>query len=274
MVTRDLDLAKAAFATQDSNLSRIAHEESSASARLLSAEGHTHPPGTKERSFIKGAHRGLVISFLSICVCLGSGISGSSTFLISLALLIGLSCSEAWEKYIHNHYKLKFKLREKNRESWELDNYPEGECKEMIELYVDAGFSLEDAQQIIWRMSKNPSFFVDHMLVQELGIMPPKEGFDPLQETFALGLGSFLEGLLPILPFGLIFVDGIDDYEDYLAIISLVIYCTCSFKLGAITGSFYEWRPSWIWNGMFSLIKNALVASIALGFGFAIRSIQ
>jgi hypothetical protein len=58
--------------------------------------------------------------------------------------------------------------------SRELNNYPEGECKEMVELYVQQGIDLEDAWEIIARMSKYPAFFVAHMMVQELGTLPPR----------------------------------------------------------------------------------------------------
>ena len=40
------------------------------------------------------------------------------------------------------------------RETWELENYPEGEKKEMIELYVEEGMTVEDATTIVNAFAK------------------------------------------------------------------------------------------------------------------------
>lgn len=49
----------------------------------------------------------------------------------------------------------------------------------MIQLYESKGFTTEDATLIISTMCKYEQFFVDHMLVQELGILPPDEDDNP-----------------------------------------------------------------------------------------------
>ena len=37
-------------------------------------------------------------------------------------------------------------LSERARENWEMENYPEGEVAEMIDIYKDRGMSQEDAE--------------------------------------------------------------------------------------------------------------------------------
>jgi hypothetical protein len=54
----------------------------------------------------------------------------------------------------------------------ETTNFLEGEKQEMIEIYMGKGLSEEDATNIITTMAKYKDFFVDHMLVMELGLMP------------------------------------------------------------------------------------------------------
>jgi hypothetical protein len=54
----------------------------------------------------------------------------------------------------------------------ETNNFLEGEKQEMIEIYMGKGLSEEDATNIITTMAKYKDFFVDHMLVMELGLMP------------------------------------------------------------------------------------------------------
>lgn len=50
--------------------------------------------------------------------------------------------------------------QERSREQWEMENSPQGEIEEMIELYEGKGFSKEDAKTIIETMAKNEKFFV------------------------------------------------------------------------------------------------------------------
>ena len=88
---------------------------------------------------------------------------------------------------------------ERQREEWEFENSPDGEIKEMIELYEKQGFSKEDAVQILHVMSKHKNFFIDHMMVQELGMMPPDEDESPLKSGIVMFLSFLTFGLIPLL---------------------------------------------------------------------------
>ena len=76
---------------------------------------------------------------------------------------------------------------EKKREKWEFDNFPEGEKREMVEIYMQRGMKEEDATIIIETMSKYEDIFVDVMMVEELGLMPPEE-----ESSFMNGLVTFV----------------------------------------------------------------------------------
>lgn len=66
-------------------------------------------------------------------------------------------------------------LSERRREEWEMDNYPEGEIREMIEIYEEKGMNHEDAKLVIETMAKYKDFFVDVMMQQELELQVPEE---------------------------------------------------------------------------------------------------
>jgi vacuolar iron transporter family protein len=90
--------------------------------------------------------------------------------------------------------------REYKRETWEMDSNPAGEVgrsdklkpafcskwpsffaqiKEMKELYMEQGVSAADANLILTTMAKHKTFFVNHMMVMELGMKAPEEGDNP-----------------------------------------------------------------------------------------------
>jgi hypothetical protein len=64
-------------------------------------------------------------------------------------------------------------LSEREREEWEMANFREGEIREMIEIYVNKGLTLEDATIVIETMAKYENFFVDIMMQQELELQVP-----------------------------------------------------------------------------------------------------
>jgi vacuolar iron transporter family protein len=66
-------------------------------------------------------------------------------------------------------------LSERRREEWEMDNYPEGEIREMIEIYEEKGMSHADAKLCIETMAKYKDFFVDVMMQQELELQVPED---------------------------------------------------------------------------------------------------
>ena len=48
-----------------------------------------------------------------------------------------------------------------------MENFPEGEISEMVDLYCGRGMSRADAEQGIGTMAKYPKLFVENMMVDE-----------------------------------------------------------------------------------------------------------
>lgn len=66
-------------------------------------------------------------------------------------------------------------LSERRRENWEMENYPEGEIAEMIDIYQERGMTHDDAKLVIETMAKYKEFFVDVMMAEELALQVPDE---------------------------------------------------------------------------------------------------
>ena len=99
-------------------------------------------------------------------------------------------------------------LMEKQREQWELDNNPQGEIEEMVDLYVQKGMEREDAQVVIEKMAKYPDFFVNVMMAEELELQVPDEDDNPWVDG-AYTFGSFVFfGTIPLLGY-IIFALGL-----------------------------------------------------------------
>ncbi len=71
----------------------------------------------------------------------------------------------------------------------------------MVQVYIKKGMSTEDAKQVVLTMCKYKEIFIDVMMVEELGLMPPDPEDSPAKEG-GVTFGSFLLfGCVPLLAY-------------------------------------------------------------------------
>ena len=58
------------------------------------------------------------------------------------------------------------------REKWEVENNPDGEVHEMVHIYMNKGINQEDAFTVAKILSKYEDFWIEHMMLTEIGIIP------------------------------------------------------------------------------------------------------
>jgi vacuolar iron transporter family protein len=71
----------------------------------------------------------------------------------------------------------------------------------MLEIYEEAGVSREDSYVILSTMAKYKPFFVKHMMIMELGLLPPHEDDNPWAHG-AVSFASFVAfGSIPLISY-------------------------------------------------------------------------
>ena len=85
----------------------------------------------------------------------GAQLSAGIVLILGFANLIADGLSMAVGDYLSTKSELEFEKTERERERWEIENYPEGEKQEMVKLYVEKGVSQEDAQTVVEIFAKN-----------------------------------------------------------------------------------------------------------------------
>ena len=141
MVSRDLNAAKDAFSNADVDASRAAHD-------AHGEAGHAGEAGKYVKSLVFGGLDGTITTFAVVAASKGGSLSANVVLLMGFANLVADGLNMGFGDYLSSKAELDRKDGKK-REKWELENYPEGEKKEMIELYMARGVSEDDATLVI-----------------------------------------------------------------------------------------------------------------------------
>ena len=151
----------------------------------------------------------------------------------------------------------------------EYDNYPQGEISEMIDLYVERGMTKEDATTVVELMAPHRSFFVDVMMVEELGLHVPSVDANPWFDGLITFLSFTFFGFFPLVPFVVAQISGdaLGATIHDLFVASAVATALTLFALGAVS-SMYSTKSVWR-NGFEMVLVGGVVSTIA----FSIASI-
>lgn len=231
-----------------------------------------HEAGQYIKAAVFGGLDGIITTFAVVASVAGANLSTGIVIIMGFSNLIADGISMGFGEFVSMQSEKDYVQAERNREEWEYENGFEGEVKEMVDLYVEKGFSKKEAEGIISVMAGHKDFFIDHMMVQELGMMPP----DPEESAWKSGLVMFVSflifGLIPLLSY-LAFstINFKTNKADALFAIACVLTAVALFTLGAIKSKFST--QSWWRSGLWVLLNGTLAAAAAYLIGFGLEAL-
>mmetsp|Transcript_107193 Transcript_107193/g.284203 ORF Transcript_107193/g.284203 Transcript_107193/m.284203 type:complete len:273 (-) Transcript_107193:562-1380(-) len=188
----------------DAEFSRKVHDPAEFAELLRTLPGHDEPKsldGGVVKPMVFGGLDGIITTFAVVAGAIGADLTPSQVLIMGFCNLIADGFSMGFGEYTSGKAEMEYALGERRREEWELENYPEGEMKEMVEVYKEKGISEEDACRVIPIMAKYKDFFVDHMMVEELGLLPPDMGESPAKQGLVMFTAFVMFGSIPLLGF-------------------------------------------------------------------------
>lgn len=168
--------ARAAFETNDVALSKSAHET------YTSESGHL-----QQSDLGRCFSLGIFNSVAAVLV-----LRSSTTLNVNeiVPVLVGIGLAQSLIQTLVYQSDRDFYKRERQREAWELKNFEEGEVKEMIGHYTKFhGFAEADASTVVTTLVNYKEAFVDFMMKEELGLVPPTK--DSLVTLFSASAFGF-----------------------------------------------------------------------------------
>jgi VIT1/CCC1 family predicted Fe2+/Mn2+ transporter len=178
------------------------------------------------RDFVFGFGDGINTS---LGIAAGVGGADVSSNIIILAALVGMftgAKAMAVQNYLAVKAQRELLRSEIAREEWEIENKPDIERQEIEEIYKAKGFSGEELEMIVNKITSDKKVWLDTMLTEELKLNIEMLG-NPLKSAFRMFGAFLLGGILPIIPF--FFLHG---YVPLL--IAVGISLSTSFAVGAV----------------------------------------
>mmetsp|Transcript_23159 Transcript_23159/g.34190 ORF Transcript_23159/g.34190 Transcript_23159/m.34190 type:complete len:279 (+) Transcript_23159:256-1092(+) len=257
--------ARRAFAGQDVEASRKFHDTRDRNEEEHKSEGGLLKP------MIFGGLDGILTSFAIVAGAAGGNLNSSVVLILGFSNIFADALSMGVGEFLSSKAENEWVLSERRREAWELENYPEGEIQEMIEIFEEKGMSHEDSELVVKTMSKYKDFFVDIMMTQELELQVPEE--DHVAESFREGLIMFSSfaffGSLPILGY-VVFPSLFPQMSD-----NQLFGCACAvtgcvlFLLGSVKSTLCA--SNWFTSGVETLLLGGACATVAYTIGQIIK---
>jgi DNA damage-binding protein 1 len=219
--------------------------------------------GGHVKTMIFGGMDGILTSFAIVAGAAGGGMGWDVVLVMGFSNVLADALSMGVGEYLSSKAHKDFVLSEKKREEWEYDNYKEGEVKEMIELYVQRGMDEADAEIVINKMAKYRDFFIDVMMVEELGLQEPDEDAEILWEGVLMFFRFAFFGSLPLLGYA-IFPSFVDD-DSTLFYIACAVTGFALFLMGTVKSRFS--LQKWYSSGLETLVLGAICAAVAYELG-------
>ncbi len=263
-ITKRIDEARRAFERKDVEASRRAHSPKAIAQAMERHGGASHQ---YIGDMVYGGLDGIVTTFAVVSGVAGAELGAGVVLILGLANLFADGLSMATGAYLSSKSEREYYERERQRETWEVEHFPEGERVELVELYRNKGYSPQDAEALATIQSKDKELWVDTMMVQELGLLPDER--TPILSALAT-LGAFVvAGSLPLVVYVLGLFVPIDPALSFP--VSLFLSGLALFCLGA--AKVFVTERNWLRSGLEMLLVGGLAAGVAYLIGYLLQGL-
>lgn len=262
--------ARSAYEGLDAEASRDFHDKRT---DLHTNEEQHQTEGGLLKPIIFGGLDGILTAFAIVAGAAGGALSPNVVLILGFSNIFADALSMGVGEFLSSKAENEWILSERTREEWEMNNYPEGEIKEMIDIYESRGMTHEDAKFVIERMAKYKDFFIDVMMKEELQLQVPED--DHVMESFQEGIVMFCSfavfGSFPLLGYVIIPTMFPNLGSDILFTAACVVTGIVLFAMGCVKSIFSS--SKWYFSGLETLLLGGACATLAYTIGQAMDNL-
>ena len=264
-ISKRLEEARRAFRKGDAQASAHAHDPEHIAH--VHREKHGGEGSQYLGEMVYGGLDGIITTFAVVSGVAGAELGTKVVLILGLANLFADGFSMAVGAYLSAKSEQEYYDRERQREAWEVEHFPDGERAELLHIYKSQGYSAEDARQMVAIKSADPKRWVDAMMLEELGML--KDERNPLRAALATLLSFVIAGAVPML----VYLLGLALPIASQAAFPIAIGCSALalFGLGAAKVLVTE-RAAWK-SGLEMLLVGGLAAGVAYLVGALLKGV-
>lgn len=230
----------------------------------MHTEQHTSGIGGYIKDIVYGANDGIITTFAIVTGAVGAGFPTTVIVVLGIANVLADGFSMAASNFLGTKSENDLFNKEKKRELYEVENMPEKEKGEIMEVFQSHNFNAEDSKKLVELVSGNKDFWIDFMMRYELEMNIPDEGSE-WKASLLTFLSFVFAGSLPLLPF--FFPGG----SELTFLYSMIATGLALFTVGAARNLITS--VNWIVSGLEMLFVGGVAASVSYGVGYLISAV-
>jgi VIT1/CCC1 family predicted Fe2+/Mn2+ transporter len=214
------------------------------------------------RQLVFGLGHGL-ISILGLSVGVASATGSARTVAIAgvVGMLTGLATLMTLE-YLGAKTQREIQEHMVEHEKKEFAEHPEDEKSEMRQYYIHEGFSAEEAETFVTRLSLDRDRWLKAHVTHVLGLIPAGSS-SPMRGSITLGLSHLMGAAIALIPYFL-FSDLRTAAYASISLASVTLLAAGSVKTRATGGRWYASAVEFFALGMVAVV-------VGYGVGYVIR---
>lgn len=225
---------------------------------------HSKGAGQHISDVILGANDGIITTFVVVAGATGAGLSPLVIVILGFANVLGDAVSMGFGNYLGQKSEQDYNHGQRQKEEWEVKEFPEIERYEIRQIFERWGFGGLDLDRAVEIVTSDKKVWVDVMMKEELGIIE-ESSQKPVKSGIMTFTAFIAAGIIPLIPF---LIPPLHSnahwYSTVLAGVEL-------FIIGAMRSTISPQK--WLKGGLEMFFVGALAGGIAFGAGYIVDKI-
>jgi VIT1/CCC1 family predicted Fe2+/Mn2+ transporter len=215
--------------------------------------------------FVYGGTDGVITTFAIVTGAFGASLPVSIILILGFANLFADGFSMSIGNYLSVRTHKDIIKKERKKEEWSIDNLTEEEKNEIRKIYQDKGFKDELLEDLVKVITSKKKIWVDTMMREEIGIIDDNK--NPRDTAITTFVAFNILGLIPLLPFIIIYSMGVFTISASNAFIYSIVFTGISFfVIGIVKGKIVT--QSVLKSGLHTLAIGGIASVVAYTVGY------